>query len=120
MKPLLIAFVTTTLALTAGVAGAQSDPHHPATAPETPEIAGDMASPSETASPEQQADAACPGAPSMMEMMMGPDNTSMPMMQMVELMKAMQELQAQQLELIKALQAELKVLHQTSGAVDTP
>jgi hypothetical protein len=121
MKSLLITFVAATLALTAGVAVAQSDPHHPATTSESPEVAGEVASPSETASPEQQADAACPDGPSMtMEMMMGADGMPMPMMQMVELMKAMQELQAQQLELIKALQAEVQLQQQTSGPDDTP
>jgi hypothetical protein len=108
MKPFATALLASAVALSATMAVAQSDPHHPS------EDAGGDPAVTEQATPEaavepRSTDAVCPDASSMMmEMMMGAENSPMPMMKMVDLMQGMQELQTEQMKLLRELLAELR------------
>ena len=103
MKPFATAFLASAFALSATLAVAQSDPHHPAedaggdpavAAPAAPETAAEPA-------PRPKAtDAACPDPPSMMR---GTEGSPMPMMSMMELMQGMQQLQTEQVRLLQEL-----------------
>ena len=104
MKPFTTVLLASAFALTATLAVAQSDPHHPAAEADVTEEAAP-----ETPAPEPQkagADAACPDSPSMMmdmmTMMGSGDAAMMPMMQM-QMMQMMQMMQGTQLEMMRTM-----------------
>jgi hypothetical protein len=118
MKPFAIAVIASTFALTATLAVAQSDPHHPAEDASGDPAAAEQITPETSVEPAPQpmsTDAACPDAPSMMmEMMMGAGGSPMPMMKMMELMQDMQELQVEQMKLLRELLAEVQQREEAS------
>jgi hypothetical protein len=99
MKPFITALLASAFAMTATLALAQSDPHHPAAEAGDASAITDDASPGAAAAEPQQVgpDAACPNSPSMM---MDASDAAMPMMQM---MGAMQMMQATQLEMMRSM-----------------
>lgn len=115
MKPFSTVLLASAFALSATLAVAQSDPHHPAEDAGGDPAVTDQVMPEAASEPTPQptgADAACPDAPSMMmEMMMGAGGSPMPMMKMMELMQGMQALQTEQLKLLQELRAEVQRLH---------
>jgi hypothetical protein len=112
MKPFATALLASAFALSATLAVAQSDPHHPAEDAGGDPAAAEQVTPETPVEPAPRpmsTDAACPDAPSMMmEMMMGAGGSPMPMMKMMELMQGMQELQTEQMKLLRELLAEVR------------
>ncbi len=113
MKTFATALLASAFALSATLAVAQSDPHHPAAG--DPAVT-DQATPDATAEPARRSsDTVCPDAPSMMmEMMVGAGGSPMPMMKMMELMQGMQELQTEQMKLLRQLLAEVQQREEAS------
>ena len=116
MKTFATALLASAFALSATLAVAQSDPHHPAEDAAGDPAVTDQATPDATAEPAPtSSDTVCPDAPSMiMEMMMGAGGSPMPMMKMMELMQGMQELQTEQMKLLRELLAEVQQREEAS------
>ena len=105
MKPFITALLASAFAMTATLALAQPDPHHPAAETGDAPAITDDASPGAAAAEPQQAgpDAACPNSPSMMMGMMPMMDASDAAMPMMQMMGAMQMMQATQLEMMRSM-----------------
>lgn len=115
MKALATTLLASAFALTATLAIAQSDPHHPADNAAGAPAATEEIAPEAAPAPEpQKADNACPDAPSMMDMMtmMGSGEAAMPMMQMMGMAQMMQATQLEMMRTMAMMQEQMELMQQ--------
>lgn len=115
MKALATALLASAFAMTATLAIAQSDPHHPADdAIDAPAVTEGIAPETAPELEPQKAEAACPDVPSMMDMMtmMGEGEAAMPMMQMMGMAQMMQATQLEMMRTMTMMQEQMALMQQ--------